>query len=198
MRLYRALLHLYPAGFRAEYAEDLCALFALRRAQVSNPFAVARALARGHRRHLLQRRPRPLGHPAPRSRLVRAQPPPLTRVRAHRHRRLRARHRRHHRRLHARRSRPPPPAALRRFRPPGQDLGRLLRRRLSPFRSLSRELPRLEAPFPLLRRRRSMVGSHRQSFPGGQSRAARRRRNHRGPAAHAGHTTRARTRLHPG
>ena len=40
MRLYRALLHLYPAGFRAEYAEDLCALFALRRAQASNPFAV--------------------------------------------------------------------------------------------------------------------------------------------------------------
>src|SRR5689334_20454869 len=40
MRLYRALLHLYPAGLRAEYAEDLCALFALRRAQASNPFAV--------------------------------------------------------------------------------------------------------------------------------------------------------------
>ena len=40
MRLYRALLHLYPAGFRAEYAEDLCAIFALRRAQASNPFAV--------------------------------------------------------------------------------------------------------------------------------------------------------------
>jgi len=40
MRLYRTLLHLYPAGFRAEYAEDLCALFALRRAQASNPFAV--------------------------------------------------------------------------------------------------------------------------------------------------------------
>lgn len=40
MRLYRALLHLYPAAFRAEYAEDLCALFALRRSQASNPFAV--------------------------------------------------------------------------------------------------------------------------------------------------------------
>ena len=38
--LYRALLHLYPAGFRAEYAADLCALFALRREQASNPFAV--------------------------------------------------------------------------------------------------------------------------------------------------------------
>jgi hypothetical protein len=40
MRLYRALLHLYPASFRAEYGEDLCALFARRRAQASNPFAV--------------------------------------------------------------------------------------------------------------------------------------------------------------
>ena len=39
MHLYRALLHLYPAGFRAEYAEDLCAIFALRRAQASNPLA---------------------------------------------------------------------------------------------------------------------------------------------------------------
>jgi predicted permease len=40
MRLYRAILHLYPASFRAEYAEDLCALFALRRSQASNPLAV--------------------------------------------------------------------------------------------------------------------------------------------------------------
>ncbi|MCU1234483.1 MAG: hypothetical protein JWP63_2450, partial [Candidatus Solibacter sp.] len=40
MRLYRALLHLYPASFRAEYGEDFCALFAQRRAHASNPFAV--------------------------------------------------------------------------------------------------------------------------------------------------------------
>ncbi len=40
MRLYRALLHLYPASFRAEYGADLCALFALRRSQASNPLAV--------------------------------------------------------------------------------------------------------------------------------------------------------------
>lgn len=40
MRLYRALLHLYPASFRAEYGADLCALFALRRTQASNPLAV--------------------------------------------------------------------------------------------------------------------------------------------------------------
>jgi predicted permease len=37
MRLYRALLHLYPASFRAEYGEDLYALFAQRWAGASNP-----------------------------------------------------------------------------------------------------------------------------------------------------------------
>ena len=40
MRLYRALLHLYPTSFRAEYGADLCALFELRRGQASNPLAV--------------------------------------------------------------------------------------------------------------------------------------------------------------
>src|SRR5262249_59617060 len=41
MLLYRALLHLYPASFRAEYGEDLCAMFARRRDQAgSNPFSL--------------------------------------------------------------------------------------------------------------------------------------------------------------
>jgi putative ABC transport system permease protein len=31
MRFYRALLHLYPASFRAEYGEEMCAVFAKRR-----------------------------------------------------------------------------------------------------------------------------------------------------------------------
>jgi len=31
MRFYRALLHLYPASFRAEYGEEMCAVFARRR-----------------------------------------------------------------------------------------------------------------------------------------------------------------------
>ena len=31
MRFYRALLHLYPAGFRAEYATDMAGIFAARR-----------------------------------------------------------------------------------------------------------------------------------------------------------------------
>ena len=28
MRFYKALLHLYPASFRFEYGEEMCALFA--------------------------------------------------------------------------------------------------------------------------------------------------------------------------
>jgi hypothetical protein len=32
MRIYRALLHLYPASFRNEYSEEMRALFARRRA----------------------------------------------------------------------------------------------------------------------------------------------------------------------
>ena len=27
MRFYRALLHLYPSSFRAEYGEEMCAVF---------------------------------------------------------------------------------------------------------------------------------------------------------------------------
>ena len=44
MRLYRALLHLYPAGYRAEYEGELCAVFAERQHEVSGPLAPARRL----------------------------------------------------------------------------------------------------------------------------------------------------------
>lgn len=37
MRLYRLLLHLYPASFRLEYGEELVRLFALRRRQSASP-----------------------------------------------------------------------------------------------------------------------------------------------------------------
>ena len=40
MRLYRTLLHLYPASYRAEYGEELTAVFRSRRRDASNPFAV--------------------------------------------------------------------------------------------------------------------------------------------------------------
>lgn len=33
-RLYRALLHLYPSSWRAEYGEEMCAVFAARQGEV--------------------------------------------------------------------------------------------------------------------------------------------------------------------
>lgn len=36
MRLYRWLLHLYPASFRAEYGEEMCAIYAQRRRAASS------------------------------------------------------------------------------------------------------------------------------------------------------------------
>ena len=39
MRFYRALLRLYPAGFRAEYRDELCAVFAERMREFSGPLA---------------------------------------------------------------------------------------------------------------------------------------------------------------
>lgn len=39
MRAYRLLLLLYPSGFRAQYQEELCALFALRLHEASNSFS---------------------------------------------------------------------------------------------------------------------------------------------------------------
>ena len=41
MKFYRALLHLYPAGFRAEYGAELERVFAERAARASGPLAPA-------------------------------------------------------------------------------------------------------------------------------------------------------------
>jgi putative ABC transport system permease protein len=41
MRLYRALLHAYPASFRAEYGEEMCEIFRQRRRDASGPLTVA-------------------------------------------------------------------------------------------------------------------------------------------------------------
>jgi putative ABC transport system permease protein len=41
MRVYRALLHLLPASFRAEYADEMCAIFARRRRDASGPLSRA-------------------------------------------------------------------------------------------------------------------------------------------------------------
>src|ERR1035438_2797243 len=40
MRLYRALLHFYPASFRAEYGEEMISVFRARRRDVTNPLSV--------------------------------------------------------------------------------------------------------------------------------------------------------------
>ena len=40
MRLYRALLHLYPAAFRAEYGDEMSAVFSARRRDLSSPLAL--------------------------------------------------------------------------------------------------------------------------------------------------------------
>jgi predicted permease len=40
MRLYRALLHFYPASFRAEYGEEMVSVFRARRRDVTNPLSV--------------------------------------------------------------------------------------------------------------------------------------------------------------
>jgi putative ABC transport system permease protein len=40
MRFYRALLHAYPSSFRAEYGDEMCAVFAERRRDVANPLLV--------------------------------------------------------------------------------------------------------------------------------------------------------------
>ncbi len=41
MRLYRALLHFYPASFRAEYGDEMESVFRARRREATNPLAVA-------------------------------------------------------------------------------------------------------------------------------------------------------------
>jgi len=40
MRAYRALLHLFPSSFRAEYGEEMCAILAQRRREAADPLAV--------------------------------------------------------------------------------------------------------------------------------------------------------------
>src|ERR1039457_1304000 len=40
MRLYRALLHFYPASFHAEYGEEMVSVFSARRRDVTNPLSV--------------------------------------------------------------------------------------------------------------------------------------------------------------
>ena len=47
MSLYRALLRLYPASFRAEYGDEMCAIFARRRREARGPLGAVAAVAGG-------------------------------------------------------------------------------------------------------------------------------------------------------
>ena len=58
MRLYRALLHLYPSSFQAEYGREMWRVFAKRYRDASGPAARADAARRRGRRHARQRRDR--------------------------------------------------------------------------------------------------------------------------------------------
>jgi predicted permease len=41
MGVYKLLLHLYPASFRAEYENEMCAIWSRRRCEAAGPFAIA-------------------------------------------------------------------------------------------------------------------------------------------------------------
>ena len=82
MRLYRALLLAYPASFRAEYGEEMSAIFRRRRRDARGPVATRRVVAEYRRRDYGQRRRRPLGHPPPGSQIHRANADPAPRLRA--------------------------------------------------------------------------------------------------------------------
>ena len=45
MRLYRVLLHLYPASFRGEYGEEMCAIFRRRLRDADGFFVPTRSSA---------------------------------------------------------------------------------------------------------------------------------------------------------
>ena len=53
MRLYRALLLAYPASFRAEYGEEMSAIFRRRRLDARGPVAIAGVVAEYRRRSTL-------------------------------------------------------------------------------------------------------------------------------------------------
>ena len=191
MRFYRALLHLYPAGFRAEYARGHGR--DLRRAAPAHarPRGGRRPLRRRHlgRRaecHARARRP-----PAAGSALCRPNVAARQGLRRHGGRHHRTRRRRHHRRLLDHRPRAHPPVAVRRRRAPRESLGEGAAIRENG--ALARELPRLESAEHLVRGHGRVLGQ--AGKPRGLSRAAARRddarRSESLPAARRDPRTRA-------
>ena len=118
MRLYRALLHLYPSSFRAEYGAEMCAVFAQRARDASSALRAPGPLGgdpadvswNAARTHLDILRPGPPVHGSHAG--------PLARVHGDRDRGGRARRRGDHGDLHDHRPRAHPAAAVPRLRPP--------------------------------------------------------------------------------
>ena len=150
MRLYRALLRLYPASFRAEYGEET--VRDLPAACADPPVsAAARSVGRGVRRRRAERAERPLRPPAAGPPLLDAHLPAQSGIRVHRRRRRGARHRRDDRRVLGRRPRALSSASLSRPRSAWFRSGRTSRTAAIRASSLARQLPRLEGVGPLLR-----------------------------------------------
>ena len=63
MRLYRALLHGYPASFRAEYGEEMSAIFRRRRRDATGPSRSRRCGWSRRSKCCANAAARPLGHP---------------------------------------------------------------------------------------------------------------------------------------
>ena len=124
MRLYRALLYLYPAFYRAEYGDELVRTFAARSRRAGGARRPRRALAARAGRPAAQRGPRPSRRAAPGPRLRAARPAALAGLRRHRHPGRRPRHRRQHGGLLAHRPGAAAAAALPFPRPPRRSSGR--------------------------------------------------------------------------
>ena len=183
MRLYRALLTLYPKSFRAEYGGEMAAVFDLRRRAASGwaermrvwlaeAGDVLAGAARG------TRGPRPPGSALHDTRAVAS-----AGLCGHRDPGHRARCRRQHRRLLRRGLRAGPSPAVSRLRPAGQAVGGGAG--LWAAGAVAAELPRLEG-VELGLRRHGRLPSHRKQ-PGGRRRArpARGRRRHGRHPRHA-------------
>ena len=162
---YRALLYLYPKSFRAEYGDEMTAVFARELRSASGGGAVlflARTFfdtlvnaARVHgdiTKQDLKYALRSLGRT-----------PGFT---DHRDSRRRPRHRRHHGDVHDCRSRAAAAAAVCRSRSAGQALGDTGLARLFPPRALTAELSRLEAAGQVVRRRRGLRRRHGHACSG--------------------------------
>ena len=144
MRLYRALLHLYPASFRAEYGPDLCDLFGRRLQEVAGPSRAVVWAARDCR-HRAERRAIALGPSHPRFAVCAPQHGQGEGVCSHGHPRGGPRNRRDHRGLFDYRSRPRTAPALPRVRSARASLAGPGLPRLPANGAVAEQLRRLEA-----------------------------------------------------